>query len=171
MRSNNSNSTLWVNLIWQPILIAGYIAVMIFIFRFFKVSKIDWAVGVGALSSSAFIVLASPNKLSASSKNLLLSYLIAIIFSIIVHVIKINADAIFHITNIKVNEFWLAIVLAATTILMSIWSIYHPPAAGLSMVLVVDTYSLTTVCIIGAGVFLLAGLRLLLQNYLQELFA
>jgi hypothetical protein len=168
---NNRVPAIGLNLFWQPVLMAVYIAAMIFLFRFFKVSKIDWAVGVGALSSSAFIVLASPMKISARGKSMLLGYAIAIIFSIIVHFVKLNADLVLHLTQLEVNEFWLAIVLAITTILMSVWRIYHPPAAGLSMVLVVDTYSLTTVYIITTGVLVLVGLKFLLRHNLKELFS
>ena len=85
MRMNDRARGLGINLLWQPVLMACYIAVMIFLFHFFNVSKIDWAVGVGALSSSAFIVLASPKKISASTKSVLLGYAIAIIFSIILN--------------------------------------------------------------------------------------
>jgi hypothetical protein len=156
--------------LWQPILLAAYAAVMIFIFSLYKISALDWAVGIGALSSSAFIVITSPKKISAQNKNLILSYIIAILFALLVHIIKVNSNLILHSTNIHMNESWMVFIILFATLVMAKFSIYHPPAAGLSMVLAVDNFNMPTVFIICFGVLLLALINRLLHDYLKDLF-
>ena len=67
-----------LNLLWQPVLASVYIAFAIYCLSAVSKGSFNWAVGLGALASSAFSVFAVPSAITSRSYSIAVGYLIAI---------------------------------------------------------------------------------------------
>ena len=161
---------LFPNILWQPLLAAFYLGFVIYLFSLFVGNKVTWAVGVGALASSACVVFGSPSKKAAQIKNLIGGYIIALFFGLTLHLLSLYLSPQAVLKYCYINEAWITIVVGLTMATMAVFNLYHPPAVGLSIVVVIDTCSYTSAWIILASVFLLILLCKLLRSYLIDIF-
>jgi len=136
-------------------------------------SQILWALGAGALASSTFIIFTIPQSISAEPRRVVGGYLIAIIIGIGIHFLLTHVLHIisghFAIENIQI--FWVsaAISIGLAMISMVLLDCQHPPAAGISIVLVLNIQEYYTVAVIILSVIALALIRYFFRNYLINL--
>jgi CBS domain-containing membrane protein len=136
-------------------------------------SKILWAIGSGALSSSCYIVFVTPKSPIANSKRIIGGYFVGIIIGLLMHVFLTKMYNLtpyighFHTSHI----FWIsaAITVGISLIAMVILGVEHPPAVGISLVLVLHLGEYTTLLMIFISAVILAFIHWLLKNWLVNL--
>lgn len=161
-----------VNLIWQPLAAIIYVALVLLVLSHTNSSQIIWAIGAGSLSSSSCIVFASPHNKSASTKNLCLGYLIGIGVGVLMHIALMKAAPLLSQTVLfHSNTFWAlaSIAVGLTIIAMIACDVFHPPAVGIALVLVLDIQHYGIIAVILLSAFILALLRYILNPYLKDL--
>ncbi len=172
MKGSERLKELWPNNLWQPFLAALYIGVVIYVFELFigAGNKLTWAVGIGALSSSACIVFGTPSNKAAHVKNLIGAYIIALAFGLTMHLVSLHFKPSSLVQFCNIHDIWVTIVIGLSMLVMSALDLFHPPAVGLSIVVILDTCSYTSAWIILSAAALLACLRLALRSYLRDIF-
>ena len=150
-----------------------FMAIVLFFMSLDSTSQILWAVGSGSLASSIFIVFTIPNSISAQPRRVLGGYLIAILVGVLIHFLLGNIFNLvsqhFILENTKV--FWVssAIAIGLVMVLMVILDCQHPPAAGISIVLVLNIQEYYTLAVIGLSVIFLMLIKHVFRNYLINL--
>jgi CBS-domain-containing membrane protein len=158
------------NRCWQSLLASVFIGIVLYFFSFFEIKGVAWALGLGALSSSAYIVLGSPSKKSAQIKNIVGGYLIALVVGLLMHYLNHQLNAWLVLHQWFDSQFWIAFVVGLMMLLMSVLKLYHPPAAGLSIVLVLDDLNMHTPMLVAGSALVLVLLKFSLDRYLVDLF-
>ena len=140
---------------------------------FMAKSAILWAVGVGSLASSGYIVFTTPSSPNAQPKRIIGAYLIAIIISTLFH---FGLTPLFNFTAqlhffAHPHLFWMCASLSVgvTMILMVLLRCQHPPAAGISLVAVIDLNNSWIILGIMANVILLTLIKQCLKSQLEDL--
>jgi len=161
------------NLIWQPLLAIIYVGVVLWVLSFVDSSQLIWAVGAGALSSSSCIVFSTPKNCSGNSKHLIGGYVLGALVGVCVHFVMSNLMPLLSADAVMVNSkvFWAlaSISVGITIILMAKLDMFHPPAVGLSLVLVLDIHHYEIIAVIVMAVIVLALLRHFLNPHLKNL--
>ncbi|MCH9770465.1 MAG: HPP family protein [Gammaproteobacteria bacterium] len=163
----------WHNYIWQPLLAAVFICMVLVCFNFISVTSVLWAVGAGALSSSAFIVFGLPSSVTAKAGKIIGGYAVGIICGLIVRLSLqyFLALGVFHtnMPHFHLLGMFAAITVGISLFFMGLLKVEHPPAAGMSLVLVIDIQNYSVLAVIFAAAILLAVLHQALKKYLCDL--
>jgi CBS-domain-containing membrane protein len=158
----------------QPGLAVLYVAFILFLLSLVdSKATLLWAIGVGALSSSSYIVFVTPQAPVARSRRILGGYFVGITTGLIVHLIlsKIYTlmpeNSYFHASHL----FWMsaAITVGLSMLMMIIFSVEHPPAVGVSLVLVLNLDGYMTLFLIFIGAIILSCIKWLLRKWLINL--
>ena len=158
--------------VFQPLCAAVFVAIVLLLFNLIHHTNVLWAVGAGALSSSAFIVFTVPSSAVAKSSRLIGGYLIGIITGVLVHLVLVDIlSVVSQFLQINSHLFWVAaaITVALSMSIMLAFKVPHPPAAGVALVLVLDISHYEMVLIIFGAVLILALMKWLLRGYLVDL--
>lgn len=162
------------NYIWQMLLLFVFLSAVLFLFYWHASSNVLWAVGVGSLASSAYIVFSKPSSPSGKPTNIFVAYLIAICVGIFFRFFVENW--LMHCTNFfEIHQFCWPGVIAALAVVISVLlmaavHVEHPPAAGMALILVLDVQDYQTLIIIFMSVIVLALLKMVLRPWLVDLF-
>lgn len=127
-------------------------------------------IGATSLSASTFIVFATCNNSSARIHAILGGYLIGAVVGLMCYLLSRIMDL--YVLNqyyLYTYEFVGAVALAMSLLLMVIFDVQHPPAAGLSVGVVIDVWDADSFIVITAAVIALAALRVLLKDKLVHL--
>jgi CBS-domain-containing membrane protein len=155
------------HLVMQTLLAIVYVAVMIFLLTLVSSpSSTLWAIGAGALASSTYIVFVTPHAANAEPRRIISGYFVSLLIGSVMRVIllKVNIQIV-HISDIHSSHiFWTisAVTVGITILLMIMLHSEHPPAVGVSMVLVLhlENYAVLGVILLGAGLLALIGYML-----------
>lgn len=131
-----------------------------------------WALGVSSLSSSAYIVFTQPHEHAANGLVLLAAYLIAFCVGAVVHWILsyfLHVGTMLHPHHFLQFAGMAAIGVSLTLSLMLLFRLTHPPAAGITIVLIVDMQHYYTITVIAIAAIALAIAHLLLRHFLRQL--
>jgi CBS-domain-containing membrane protein len=125
---------------------------------------------IACLGSSAFLIFTRPRAYSARPRPVIGGYVV----SIVVGVAYSYATQLPGVLSLPVSATTVLIVLSAMAVggaifLMVITSTEHPPAAGLSLSLVLNVWDYEAILFVLAAVLLMATLRQLLQKYMVDL--
>jgi CBS-domain-containing membrane protein len=165
---SNYHSPTWKNYLWQPFVIFVFLTAVLAVFFFFD-SAVDvvWAVGVGSLASSAYLVFVKPSATASHSFRLIVSYVIAVVCGLLIH--YLGEYFLFHGQD-TVYISVLAALSVIITILLMIWlRIDHPPAVGMALVFVIDLKDYQTSIIVIGAIIIMMILKLLLNPWLRDL--
>lgn len=163
----------WTNFIWQPALAICFVLIVLYVMNRFSDSSVLWAVGASSLSSSCYLVFGTPSASSSHSKKLFWAYIIGIVTGLCFRFISEYAETLFG-TKILHDSYHTDAIFAAISIgicfvLMSLFKKEHPPAAGIALVLVLDSHDVAEIFVILVAVTVLSLLRYLLQHKLVDL--
>ena len=158
------------HLLWQSLLSTVVISLVILAFSLTRTSRFDWAIGVGALSSTAYILFISPSSRAASFYSFMCSYFVALVLGFTLHLISLLFQPEFNLLHAGLQDTWLGVVLFFYMIITSLLKAYHPPAAGLAIVLSVEGFNINTVSIVVITVILLSIMKFFLRKSLKNLF-
>src|SRR3990167_8668388 len=154
------------------------------VFMFFTLFGLDhigatsliWAAGASSLASSCFIVFGAPHTESAKPYRIVMGYLIAIVCG---HLIRMLADAscggfLYFVCDNPIYQFHVieaaaVISMCFAFIFMALFRCEHPPAAGLSIVMVLDIKYFKPMMLIFVAAVLLALIRRFFDKALVRL--
>lgn len=163
------------HLLWQPLVAVIYIAFVLILLSISGSNNLIWAIGAGALSSSCYIVFVTPKSVTAEPRRIIGGYIVGIMCGLVVHIILVSLRqhwmAQSNQTHINDHIFWAsaAITVGLAMILMIILNAEHPPAVGVSLVLVLDIQHYDIIVLILAAAFVLAILKGLLNPWMINL--
>lgn len=124
-----------------------------------------WIIGGGAISASTMLAFLDPHTKTASSSNILISYFVALLVTLVIRFILDSYLPGFTINKLH-NEFPVIIIIITIVMfivyyLFSLLDISHPPACGLAFALIVhDTgyYKFIAIMIVGIILSLISKL-------------
>lgn len=174
MLTRSDVKRLGLNLLWQPLLASIIVAMVLWGFSSQSTTNLVWALGAGAISSTVYIAFGAPSCNAARMRNIIGGYLVAILCGTVIQ----NILTYFGFLNLphlnsSLELFGVlnaAMVVGLVLLLMSLLQCEHPPAAGLSLVVVIDMRSYKILLIIMAYVCLIAAIKWLLRSYLKDLY-
>ena len=124
---------------------------------------------IASIGASAFIVFTAPNAFSSRVRSLLGGYMIG-------SVTGIGCSLLAELLDTAGTEGWGTTVIALGAIsvgisifLMVITDTEHPPAAGLALAFVLNTWNLKTVIVVFFAAVLLSLVKRLFHNRLKDL--
>ncbi len=166
---------IWRHLVWQLIAAVLFVTVVLFALGAVAKSALIWAVGAGALSSSACLVFSAPNSSVSKPSQIFGGYVIGLSVGLLMHILltTVLADMVLmhSVIGAGTHVFWAcaSVAVGVTMLLLVLLGFGHPPAVGVSLVLVLDIRHYTIVWVILFCAFLLAIIRWLFGRYLVNL--
>lgn len=162
------------HLILQPLAALVFLFSALIVFHEVAVSTLLWALGAGSLASSTYTVFGKPSAKAAKPFCMINAYLLAMSVSIILRYV---ANAFFethHIVHMTtVPSLWTgflgALAVGISLLLMALLGLEHPPAAGMSLVLVLDVHGYETLVVIIGLSCLLGVIRWLFDQWLTDI--
>lgn len=154
------------HLLGQVILATMYLWLVLFLLDEASLTQLAWAAGAGSLASSTYIVFATPRSISARPMNIFGGYLVALIIGMFFHQINIVFSLAMPDQASFVFECVTAFSIGITMLCMLLFHCGHPPAAGLTVVLVIERMAPSSVAVIIFAVAVLLFLRLWFKDYL-----
>jgi CBS-domain-containing membrane protein len=127
---------------------------------------------IAALGASAFVVFAIPNSYSSDPRRLIGGYIVGIIIGIICYYISTTEmiSSFFVETNYSLIVFG-AIAVGIAIFTMAVTNTEHPPAAGIALGLVINTWDWMTIVFTICAIIWLTGVRKLLKPYFMDLIS
>ena len=125
---------------------------------------------IASLGATAFIAFTMPNAYASKTRPLLGGYIVGIIVGIILNFI---ATATF-ITNLPISTSITIAIFGAISVGIAIFLMVatdteHPPAAGIALGLIINTWEPATIFYILIAVILLTSIRKTLKPYMLDL--
>ena len=127
-------------------------------------------IGATSISASTFILLTRPDCESASLFHMLGSYAIALLIGLFAFFINHHLHGSWLQSLIHYQtELIAALAFGVSMIVMLLLKLNHPPAAGLGVAIVINTWDLPSLWVIVGSILLLAIVKRLLMPYLKPL--
>jgi CBS-domain-containing membrane protein len=145
----------WKNYVYQSALAALAIFIITIILR------MQNAVIIASLGSSAFIIFALPNAASAKSRNVIGG-----------HVVGIVAGSLFSIipqTVVFITALIYALAVGLSILIMVVTDTEHPPAAGTALGIAMSGSSSKIIVAVIASAIVLALVRHFFRRYIRDL--
>ncbi len=125
---------------------------------------------IASLGATAFIVFTMPNAYSSHSRPLLGGYLVGITVGVVLHYIASSAFvSVFLPTHSFTIAVFGAIAVGIAIFVMVATDTEHPPAAGISLGLILNVWDIRTIFFIIAAVIVLASIKKILKPFLLDL--
>lgn len=163
------------HLVLQPLLGVFYIACVLLLLDATAGSAILWAIGSGCLASSCYIVFITPRSVTAQPHRIVGGYIVGITVGVLTHLLLKWIKHHFSLDDgaITTSEhlFWIsaALTVGIAMFIMVVLNIEHPPAVGLSLVLVLDIEHYGIILAILGAAMVLAILKKILNPWLVNL--
>ncbi|MDH5633269.1 MAG: HPP family protein [Gammaproteobacteria bacterium] len=125
---------------------------------------------IATLGSSVFLVFTRPHAFGSRPRSLLGGYGIGIVVGVVFYYLSHLPE----MAQIPISQATTYIVFSALSVgcaifLMVITSAEHPPAAGMALGLVINTWTIKALIVIMLAVVFMAVLRRALQNFMIDL--
>jgi CBS-domain-containing membrane protein len=147
-----------------------FMATLVVLFTLYALTIIVNTVVIASIGSTAFIVFAVPHKSLTDDLVILSSYLAATIFGSLCWFAVLYLPGIeFLNLSQHYTEIFGALAVGMTMMFCVIFDQEHPPAASLALGLVIDEWSVPTICVTVIGLAMILGARYLLRRYLINL--
>ena len=125
---------------------------------------------IASLGATTFIIFAMPSAYSAQPRGIVGGYSLGLVIgSIFGLVARSPYMANLPLSQILEYTFFSSLAVGLTIFLMVITNTEHPPAAGLALGLVLNTWDISTLASVMVAVLLLTGVKVLLTPYLIDL--
>lgn len=161
------------HLILQPLAAVLFLFSALIVFHEVAVSTLLWALGAGSLASSTYTVFGKPSSKAARPFCMVNAYLLALLVSVIVRFVAEGFFLLHQGPIVATPSLWTgfmgAVAVGCSLFLMAIFGLEHPPAAGMSLVLVLDVHSYETLLVIVGFSCLLAIIRWVFDRWLTDI--
>ena len=125
---------------------------------------------IASLGTSTFIVFAMPSAYSAQPRGIVGGYSVGLVIgSVFGLMARSPYIASLPLPLVLEYTFFSSMAVGLTIFIMVITNTEHPPAAGLALGLVLNSWDITTLASVLIAVLLLAGLKVFLAPYLIDL--
>lgn len=143
------------------------IAVVVAILFFLDIAR--YTLIVASLGSTTFVVFAIPHSYSATAYRISGSYLVGVVIGITLYYTDAYLASLAFINGEILNIIIGGTAVGASLFIMSITNTEHPPAAGLSMGLIFNSWSVEAIIVIFIALFTLCLCKYLLRKWLINL--
>jgi CBS-domain-containing membrane protein len=125
------------------------------------------AIGASSLASSIFITFALPRSPAAEPRRMIGSYIVGIAIGIIFYYLGEYLLHVSHFFTLAIiYEITGALAVTLTMFFMVLFSLEHPPAAGMALGIVIDPWRDETLLVIVIAIILITGAKILLKPWL-----
>lgn len=145
----------WRNYVYQSALAALAIFIIAIVLR------IQNAVIIASLGSSAFIVFALPNATSAKSRNIIGGHFVGIAAGSLFSIIPQNV--------LFVTALTYALAVGLSILVMVVTDTEHPPAAGTALGIAMRGTSPKIIITVIASAIVFASIRYFFKRYIRDL--
>ena len=133
-------------------------------------STILSAIGASSLAASTFIAFGLPDSPVAKAQRMIGSYVIGILVGVFFYWISNDTYAWTHwMTVITHKEICSGLAVGLTMLIMFLLDLEHPPAAGLSLGIVIDEWNWWVLIVVLLSIVIIALLRVLMRPWLHML--
>ncbi len=141
----------WRNYLWQSLLVVFVLFVIVLALGKEKI------VTISSMGATAFIIFAMPKTVSAKTRNVVCG-----------HLVGLACGAIFYFIALP---YWAEypLVVGLAMLLMVVFDVEHPPAAGTALAVVMSEISLDAFITIMLSAVILTQCRYYLKKYLKDL--
>ncbi|MEX1376329.1 MAG: HPP family protein [Eubacteriales bacterium] len=123
---------------------------------------------LASFGATAFLIFAMPHLRTSQERSVLGGYIIGMILGIALHHF---AAYIYELTDFKlIYSIMAGLAVGLSLLIMTMTNAEHPPAAGLSLGLVLQGYHAMSLVIVFASVVVLMIIKRLLKNWLINLY-
>ena len=140
------------------------IAVVVAILFFLDIAR--YTVIVASLGATTFVVFAIPHSYSATARRISGGYLVGVVVGISLYYTDTYLASLAFIDAEILNIIIGGTAVGASIFIMAITNTEHPPAAGLSMGLIFNPWSVEAMIIIFMAVFILCLFKQFLGKWL-----
>lgn len=137
----------------------------------YSLDVVSHTVIIATLGATTFIVFAMPHNYASSPRRIIGGYLVGIIVGLAVFYLNSSILNMGISTDYNFSVLLGGLAVGASTLLMAFTNTEHPPAAGLAMGLVFNTWTTDTLLVISGAVFFLALSKHLLGKWLINLYS
>ena len=131
---------------------------------------IDHTALIATLGSSVFLVFARPSSYSAHARPLIGGYIVGLgVGALFYYFSQFPVWLSLPLSQQTVYVVYGALAVGCAIFLMTVTDTEHPPAAGASLGLVLNTWNYKTLAFIMAAVLTLAFLRRMLKKHMVDL--
>ena len=157
----------------QILATTAFILFTLMTLKHFSTDPIFWVVGATSLASSATILFFTPDSESANNRQLLLSYAIALgitlaLREILPSIIELSSW-IQDFNHFNLMMVMIFIAMFITLYLFSTLHITHPPATGIALAMAVHEPSYLVFGLLLFLTLVLAIIKTLFNNYLEDI--
>ncbi len=171
---------LWINphfrqhafrFFFQTFLIVAFMFFLLLALVYGRTKPMDvlTAIGVSSVAASAFIVFALPSSQVSMPHRIFGGYTIAIICGVVWYFLGQELSRISGWPPTPVRCLTSAMSAGSTMLLMALFDFEHPPAMGLALGLVMDTWDDWTLFVVIVAVLVLCTLKFLLRRWFINL--
>lgn len=156
-----------------------YVMIVLVCMDMAATSQVLWAVGSSSLASSAYLVFSLPSSHASQPSRILGGFVIGAVSGFLVHSIAMwlvaASGGSTHTMLLDISSdthmYWIigAFAVGLSMILMVIFDFEHPPAAGMSLALVLELKHYTAILVIMALALLLCLIRYIFRHQLRDL--
>lgn len=126
---------------------------------------------IASLGATAFIIFALPSTYSSQPKRIIGGYIIGVVIGISCFTLALALYPDTFFTKKLALIVFGSIAVGLSIFLMAATNMEHPPAAGIALGLVLNSWNLHSIIYIFIAVFIMAGTRTLLSSYLIDLIS
>lgn len=138
-----------------------YLWALLCMLDYAAVSPLVWAVGASSLASSAFIVLFIPRN---ETLKLVGGYFICLISGVLFHYLIAFIASLVPAYTMHVTEMMTAVAIGLSVIVMVFTGMTHPPAAGMTVILIAERWGFATLGVILIAVLALSSIDFFLRS-------
>ncbi len=168
------NRTYWLHVFIQTLGATAFMGLVLLGLNKVADAKIIWAAGASTLASSVFLIFCVPDSPVAKLLKIIGGYIVATLVGegmrlLINFLCQLLPHC--HVADPPLRLFELAAALSVgvTFLLMVLFKLEPPPAAGLAVVMVLDIRNMEAMLIILAAAILLTLIRTIFRNQLRRL--
>jgi succinate-acetate transporter protein len=164
---NNSFKQYPLKFLLQSLLVSTLVFIGVALLAYSSHTVILSSIGASSIAASAFICFMLADINSAKVRNILGSYIIAIIAGILCSFIAEQLFAVnFSQYSLIIHIIFSTLAITIAVVLMLVINIEHPPALGLALGLVLDIWDLRTIICIITTIILMVAIKVLLRKKL-----
>lgn len=123
---------------------------------------------IAAFGATSFIVFAMPNQITSNPRRIIGGYIVGIIVGMVFHYISNSMYSI--ISHHAIYSVAVALAVGLSLLLMVLTNTEHPPAADVTLGLVLEGYTFSSLGVILLGVIALVIIKKLMSRWLIDLF-
>lgn len=155
--------------VWQSLLAMVVMLIVMGVIDLVDNTEVLGAIGASALAASTFAVLCAGRAFICAPRNLIGGYFTAILIGALMHYLSDDVQMWFDILPNVALMMTAGLAVGSAVFIMSLLNVEHPPAAGLTLGLVIEPWNLQVLAVIMLFAILIAGLRTILRPYIRDL--